>query len=56
MGSTVALKPSPTQQLAAHFTLRLCEAADLSPGDAGGGHPGLASKDKSVLDVVSPSA
>ena len=32
MGNTVIWKPSPTQQLAAHFTLRLLEAAGLPPG------------------------
>ena len=32
MGNTVVWKPSPTQQLAAHFTLRLLEAAGLPPG------------------------
>jgi 1-pyrroline-5-carboxylate dehydrogenase len=32
MGNTVVWKPSPTQQLAAHYTLRLLEAAGLPPG------------------------
>ncbi|WP_156756688.1 L-glutamate gamma-semialdehyde dehydrogenase [Actinokineospora pegani] len=32
MGNTVVWKPSPTQQLAAHHTLRLLEAAGLPPG------------------------
>jgi 1-pyrroline-5-carboxylate dehydrogenase len=32
MGSTVVWKPSPTQQLAAHYTMRLFEAAGLPPG------------------------
>jgi 1-pyrroline-5-carboxylate dehydrogenase len=32
MGNTVIWKPSPTQQLAAHYTLRLLEAAGLPPG------------------------
>jgi 1-pyrroline-5-carboxylate dehydrogenase len=32
LGNTVVWKPSPTQQLAAHFTLRLLEAAGLPPG------------------------
>jgi 1-pyrroline-5-carboxylate dehydrogenase len=32
MGNTVVWKPSPTQQLAAHFTMRLFEAAGLPPG------------------------
>jgi len=32
MGGTVVWKPSPTQQLAAHFTMRLLEAAGLPPG------------------------
>jgi 1-pyrroline-5-carboxylate dehydrogenase len=32
MGNTVIWKPSPTQQLAAHFTLRILEAAGLPPG------------------------
>jgi 1-pyrroline-5-carboxylate dehydrogenase len=32
MGSTVVWKPAPTQQLAAHFTMRLFEAAGLPPG------------------------
>ncbi|MGY1605395.1 L-glutamate gamma-semialdehyde dehydrogenase [Geodermatophilus sp. SYSU D00815] len=32
MGNTVIWKPSPTQQLAAHFTLRLLEEAGLPPG------------------------
>src|SRR3954462_7045328 len=31
-GNTVIWKPSPTQQLAAHFTMRLFEAAGLPPG------------------------
>jgi 1-pyrroline-5-carboxylate dehydrogenase len=31
-GNVVVWKPSPTQQLAAHFTLRLLEAAGLPPG------------------------
>ncbi|RZS34016.1 delta-1-pyrroline-5-carboxylate dehydrogenase [Herbihabitans rhizosphaerae] len=32
MGNTVVWKPSPTQQLAAHNTMRLLEAAGLPPG------------------------
>ncbi|MEV5575021.1 L-glutamate gamma-semialdehyde dehydrogenase [Spirillospora sp. NPDC052269] len=32
MGDTVVWKPSPTQQLAAHHTMRLLEAAGLPPG------------------------
>jgi 1-pyrroline-5-carboxylate dehydrogenase len=32
MGNTVVWKPSPTQQLAAHFTMRLLEAAGMPPG------------------------
>jgi 1-pyrroline-5-carboxylate dehydrogenase len=32
MGSTVVWKPSPTQQLAAHYTMRIFEAAGLPPG------------------------
>ena len=32
MGNTVLWKPSPTQQFAAHFTMRLFEAAGLPPG------------------------
>jgi 1-pyrroline-5-carboxylate dehydrogenase len=32
MGNTVIWKPSPTQQLAAHYTMRLFEAAGLPPG------------------------
>jgi 1-pyrroline-5-carboxylate dehydrogenase len=32
MGNCVVWKPSPTQQLAAHFTMRLLEAAGLPPG------------------------
>jgi 1-pyrroline-5-carboxylate dehydrogenase len=32
MGNTVLWKPSPTQQVAAHFTMRLLEAAGLPPG------------------------
>jgi 1-pyrroline-5-carboxylate dehydrogenase len=32
MGCTVVWKPSPTQQLAAHLTMRLLEAAGLPPG------------------------
>jgi len=32
MGNTVVWKPSPTQQLAAHWTMRLLEAAGLPPG------------------------
>ncbi|HVA61342.1 MAG TPA: L-glutamate gamma-semialdehyde dehydrogenase [Mycobacteriales bacterium] len=32
MGNVVVWKPAPTQQLAAHFTLRLLEAAGLPPG------------------------
>ncbi|MBC8093246.1 MAG: L-glutamate gamma-semialdehyde dehydrogenase, partial [Pseudonocardia sp.] len=32
MGATVVWKPSPTQQLAAHHTMRLLEAAGLPPG------------------------
>jgi 1-pyrroline-5-carboxylate dehydrogenase len=31
-GNTVIWKPSPTQQFAAHFTMRLLEAAGLPPG------------------------
>jgi 1-pyrroline-5-carboxylate dehydrogenase len=31
-GNTVVWKPSPTQQFAAHFTMRLLEAAGLPPG------------------------
>lgn len=55
LGNVVVWKPSPTQQLAAHFTLRLLEEAGLPPGvinmvtGNGGavsavavGHPGLA--------------
>jgi len=32
LGNTVVWKPSPTQQLAAHLTMRLLEAAGLPPG------------------------
>ncbi len=32
MGNTVVWKPSPTQQLAAHWTMRLLAAAGLPPG------------------------
>ncbi|HEY8371229.1 MAG TPA: L-glutamate gamma-semialdehyde dehydrogenase, partial [Pseudonocardiaceae bacterium] len=32
MGNTVIWKPSPTQQLAAHYTMRLLEEAGLPPG------------------------
>ena len=32
MGNTVLWKPSPTQQLSAHWTMRLFEAAGLPPG------------------------
>ncbi|MDX6373597.1 MAG: 1-pyrroline-5-carboxylate dehydrogenase [Nocardioidaceae bacterium] len=32
MGNTVVWKPSPTQQYAAHFTMRLLEASGLPPG------------------------
>ena len=32
MGNTVVWKPSPTQQLAAHFTMELLEEAGLPPG------------------------
>ena len=32
MGNTVLWKPSPTQQLAAHYTMRLLEEAGLPPG------------------------
>ncbi len=32
MGNVVVWKPSPTQQVAAHFTMRLLEAAGLPPG------------------------
>ncbi|GAA0924531.1 L-glutamate gamma-semialdehyde dehydrogenase [Nonomuraea longicatena] len=32
MGNVVVWKPSPTQQFAAHFTMRLLEAAGLPPG------------------------
>jgi 1-pyrroline-5-carboxylate dehydrogenase len=32
MGNTVVWKPSPTQQLSAHYTMRLLEAAGLPPG------------------------
>ena len=32
LGNTVLWKPSPTQQLSAHFTMRLLEAAGLPPG------------------------
>src|SRR5271154_780929 len=32
MGNTIVWKPSPTQQLAAHYTMRLLEAAGLPPG------------------------
>jgi 1-pyrroline-5-carboxylate dehydrogenase len=32
LGNTVIWKPSPTQQLAAHFTMRLLEEAGLPPG------------------------
>ncbi len=32
MGNVVVWKPAPTQQLAAHYTMRLLEAAGLPPG------------------------
>src|SRR5829696_7850847 len=32
MGNTVVWKPSPTQQLSAHYTMRLLEEAGLPPG------------------------
>ena len=32
MGNPVVWKPSPTQQYAAHFTMRLLEAAGMPPG------------------------
>ncbi len=32
MGNTVVWKPTPTQMLAAHYTMRLLEAAGLPPG------------------------
>jgi 1-pyrroline-5-carboxylate dehydrogenase len=32
MGNTVVWKPAPTQQLAAHFTMRVLEQAGLPPG------------------------
>ena len=32
MGNVVVWKPSPTQQLAAHYMMRLLEAAGLPPG------------------------
>ncbi len=32
MGNTVVWKPSPTQQLSAHYTMALLEAAGLPPG------------------------
>ncbi len=32
MGNTVVWKPAPTQQLAAHYTMELLEAAGLPPG------------------------
>ncbi|MCU1590684.1 MAG: pruA [Frankiales bacterium] len=32
MGNTVVWKPSPTQQLSAHFIMRLLEAAGIPPG------------------------
>ena len=32
MGNTVVWKPAPTQQLSAHFTMQLLEAAGLPPG------------------------
>jgi 1-pyrroline-5-carboxylate dehydrogenase len=32
MGNVVVWKPSPTQQLAAHYTMRVLEAAGLPPG------------------------
>ena len=32
MGNTVIWKPAPTQQLSAHYTMRLFEAAGLPPG------------------------
>jgi 1-pyrroline-5-carboxylate dehydrogenase len=32
MGNSVVWKPSPTQQLSAHYTMRLLEAAGLPPG------------------------
>src|SRR5690606_39847914 len=33
MGNVVVWKPSPSQQFAAHFTMRLLEAAGLPPGE-----------------------
>lgn len=55
MGNVVVWKPSPTQQLAAHYTMRVLEAAGLPPGvinlvtgdgqavsEAALSHPGLA--------------
>src|SRR5918911_777810 len=39
MGNTVVWKPAPTQQLSAHYTMRLLEAAGLPPG-ARQGTPG----------------
>src|SRR3712207_7714403 len=32
MGNTVIWKPSPTQQLAAHYTMRVLQEAGLPPG------------------------
>ncbi|MBO0839823.1 MAG: L-glutamate gamma-semialdehyde dehydrogenase [Sciscionella sp.] len=32
MGNTVVWKPTPTQQLAAHYTMRMFEAAGMPPG------------------------
>lgn len=32
MGNTVVWKPTPTQQLAAHYTMRMLEAAGMPPG------------------------
>src|SRR5258708_14233206 len=32
LGNVVVWKPSPTQQLAAHYTMRLLEAAGVPPG------------------------
>ncbi|MBA8825777.1 1-pyrroline-5-carboxylate dehydrogenase [Saccharopolyspora lacisalsi] len=32
MGNTVVWKPTPTQQFAAHFTMRMLEAAGMPPG------------------------
>ena len=38
MGNVVVWKPSPTQQLSAHYTMRLLEAAGLPPGRDQHGH------------------